>query len=137
MIPKRIPSRTIIVTTVITIIATVIIHCLETNPNPWRTQLPKCRCLGPRRLRKSISVWVRVSRVVVNLSIIIITVITIMTIITVRFPFLIVDFLCGVRVHVHAHVHMHVRSHVRSRVPKQVGQILHQILCRLRSEVHK
>ena len=37
----------------------------EINPNPQR-ELPKCECLGPARLRKSISLGVRVSFGVVH-----------------------------------------------------------------------
>ena len=36
-------------------------HRTETSPDPQRKSLPKCRGLGPGRLRKSISVGVRVS----------------------------------------------------------------------------
>ena len=37
-------------------------RCLETNPDPWREQLPPmCRCPGPGSLRKMISVGARVS----------------------------------------------------------------------------
>ena len=41
-------------------------HCPEADPNPWGETLPKWRCLGPWRLRKSISVGVGVGFWLVN-----------------------------------------------------------------------